>query len=175
MQIPLAEESKRVLAFGTSEGLWEWQVTPFGTSSGSNTQQCLADKIVGKHKYKGMFAYQDDYFLYSKTLKEHRKLINILLTNVAAAGITLKRAKCQIAYTTLTVLGHVIKDGKLEADKNKTRAVAEMRNPTGISELRTFLGMASYLRRYIPKFAEIAAPLGMGFLDCFLGLNRRLF
>ena len=103
--------------------------------------------------------YLDDLLIHSRTLEEHKDHLHILFECLSQAGLTLRGDKCTIGLTKVKYLGHLFSAKGMEPDHQKIAAVYDWDIPKNVSELKSFLGLASYYRRYICQFADIAAPL----------------
>ena len=130
---------------------------PFGLSGAPASFQRLMDKVC-----RGLpFAttYLDDVLVHSATVEEHKDHLRVLFQRLSSAGLTLRGKKCHIGMTKVTYLGHQFSAAGMEPDDQKVAAVQEWETPKNVSDLKSFLGLASYYRRYISNFADIAAPL----------------
>ena len=103
--------------------------------------------------------YIDDIIVYGKTFKESLKNIETVFERLRIAGLKLKATKCKLFSKSLSFLGHIISDSGIETDPEKISAVKEWPIPVNVTEVQSFLGLCSYYRRFIPKFADIAKPL----------------
>ena len=103
--------------------------------------------------------YLDDIVVYSSTLQEHvehlKKVFKVLREN----QLYVKREKCEFTQPKIHFLGHVISQGELRMDEAKVKEIQYWEAPTKMTELRSFLGLANYYRRFISGYSAIAAPL----------------
>ena len=106
-----------------------------------------------------MSVYIDDVLVLSRTLKEHMEHLRLVLERLGAANLKLKPAKCCFARKEVDYFGHVITPSGLKPNHKIVVAVQEFPLPKDIRELRRFLGLASYYRKFIPQFSQIAEPL----------------
>lgn len=159
-QVPLAEESKPLTAFSIQGlGLYQFTVMPFGLHSAPATFQRLLDQIIGPELEPRAFAYLDDLILVSQTFEEHLELLKDVFQRLRTASLKLNIEKCKFCQTELKYLGHMINSEGIGTDPDKVRAIVEYPRPTTVTRLRSFLGLASWYRRFIDKFSKIVAPL----------------
>ncbi|CAF4592125.1 unnamed protein product, partial [Rotaria magnacalcarata] len=103
--------------------------------------------------------YLDDIIVYSPTFSSHLQHLESVLQQIQESGLTLHLSKCQFCKTKLRYLGHVVSQAGIEPDPEKIRAVRDYPVPTRLKEVRTFLSLTSYYRRFIKNYATIAEPL----------------
>ena len=157
-QIPMEETDKEKTAFTSPLGLFQFTTMPFGLSGAPATFQRLMDKVLrGTSGFAGV--YLDDIIVYGNTWSEHLKNLEIVLQKVQEAGLTLKLKKCNFGMSECTYLGHRIGRGGVLPENSKVKAIQGMPIPRTKKQVRSFLGMVGYYRRFIPHFATKAEPL----------------
>lgn len=159
-QIPLEESSKEKTAFGlTGKGLFQFKVMPFGLCNASQTQQRLMDKLFPPEHEGKIFTYLDDIVVCNKTFEDHIKSLTWVKDQLEIAGLTINLEKCKFARPSLKYLGYIVDKEGLRTDPEKVRAIMEYPRPNTFTELKRFLGLASWYRRFVENFAIVAAPL----------------
>ena len=158
-QLPMAEESQDYTAFSTPFGSFKWLRMPMGLTGRPNTFQILMEQVLVGVTRKTTVPYLDDCIIFSSTAEEHIEILRELLERFRSANLKINPTKCEFFRTRVPFLGHIISKNGLEADPDKIAAVKKYPIPTNPTEVKTFLGLCSYYRRYVQKFAEIARPL----------------
>ena len=123
------------------------------------TFQRLMQRVLFGLEYKSCFIYLDDVLMASKTFQDHLLHLHEVFTRLRSALLCLKLKKCNLLQVKVPFLGHVVSAAGVEPDPAKTEQIKNYATPTDVTEVRRFLGFASYYRHFVPKFASIAAPL----------------
>lgn len=159
-QVPLTPESRPITAFTVpGKGLFQFRVMPFGLHSAPATFQRLLDTVLGPELEPYVFVYLNDIIVISRTFSEHLKLLAETFCRLREARLRLNPEKCKFCVTQLKYLGHVVGRNGIRTDPEKVSAVANWPEPATIKQVRQFLGMASWYRRFIESFSTVAAPL----------------
>ena len=158
-QLPVNPADKEKTAFcpGPGMGLFQFLRMPFGLSRAPSSFQRFMDKIFQGLSY--VTIYLDDILVHSPDKETRKAHLLEVFNRLATAGVTLCGKKCRIGMSSVTYLGHVFSAQGMAPDPNKLQAVQEWPAPRNVTDVRQFLGLASYYRRYIPHFAHIAGPL----------------
>jgi hypothetical protein len=158
-QLRISAEDVPKTAFRTPQGLFPWRVLPFGLTNAPATFQTAMNTIFRPFLNKFVLVYLDDILIYSRTPEEHclhlRQVLEVLREHRLYANLR----KCSFAKPELSYLGHVITAEGIKVDPRKTTAVTNWPRPTSLGDLRSFLGLATYFRKFIRHFAQLAMPL----------------
>ncbi|CAK1599605.1 unnamed protein product [Parnassius mnemosyne] len=158
-QVPMSESSKHLTAFITPDGHYEFNRMPFGLANAPSIFQRTINKILGNARFKEAFAYMDDVIIPSKTIEEgFQKLRNTLIL-FKGVGLTLKVDKCQFFMQNVDYLGFEISKDGVRPGKKKIESVEKFPEPANQHNVRQFLGLARFFRRFIKGFSTIARPL----------------
>ena len=159
-QIPMRKEAQQLTAFTVpGMGLFEFTRMPYGVVGGPATLQQLSDKIIGPEMEPHAFSYLDDMIIVSDTFEEHMKWHEHVLTRIKDAGLTINREESEFCRSEVKFLGVLVNRDGFKPDPDKIAPIMEYPAPKNLKQLRRFLGMASWYRKFLPDFATIADPL----------------
>ena len=154
-QIPLTERAKKLSAFVTLRGLYQYCVMPFGMKNAPATFQRMINQLVSG--MDGCEAYIDDEIVYSNSWEEHIVQLRTLLSRFSKANLTINLNKSEFGHAEVTFLGHIVGSGQVKPISAKIQAIVS--TPRDKQQLMRFLGMAGYYRRFCCNFSLVTAPL----------------
>ena len=156
-QIPLSEEAKKISAFVTPDGLYQYTVLPFGMRNAPAVFQRLMSVITTG--LEGVSVYLDDLVVYSSSWPQHLAALKALFQRLSDAKLTVNLAKSEFGHARITFLGHEVGGGIVASVAAKVDAICKVPIPSNQKAVQRFLGMAGYYRRFCPNFSVVAAPL----------------
>ena len=156
-QIKLTDEDIPKSAFRTPKGLYEYKVMPFGLTNAPSVFMAAMNDILADFGFVAV--YLDDILIFSKTPEEHVKHVREVFEKLESSGFYLKLKKCEFFKSSVPYLGHVISSEGIRPDPKKVSAVENWPTPQSVFDVRSFLGLANYFRRYIHNFSKHAAPM----------------
>ena len=157
LQVPLDEASRKLTTINTHKGLFQFNRLPFGITSAPSIFQRLLETLLAD--IPGVFVYLDDILVTGHNEKEHLGTLEKVFTRLQYAGLTLKTAKCQFGLKSVAYLGHIIDHQGLHPSPEKVRAIHEAPTPKNSTELKAFLGLINYYRKFICNLSCILSPL----------------
>jgi hypothetical protein len=158
-QIEIDEADKHKTAFICELGLFEFNRMPFGLTNAPSTFQRAMNNIFRTILYKCVVVYLDDIIIYSKTFEDHLKHLAEVFSLLADAGMRLNRKKCEFFKKEIEYLGYTCSREGITPNHKQIECVKNYPVPTNPKELGSFIGFASYYRKFVRAFAEIAHPL----------------
>lgn len=157
IRIRAGEEHKT--AFRTHSGLYEFLVVPFGLTNAPATFQCVMNQIFESLLRKGMLVFMDDILVYSPTLEAHVELLTKVFEIIQLHQFYIKFSKCSFAKHDIEYLGHCISANGVSTEQSKVLAVQQWPIPSNLKELKGFLRLTGYYRKFIRHYGMITRPL----------------
>ena len=158
-QVRMDRDSQEKTAFSTCSGHYEFRVMPFGLCNGPSTFQRLMESVLMGLSQSRCMVYLDDVMVIGRNFTEHLENLWEVFGRFRWANLKLKPEKCFLASSKVLYLGYVVSREGISADVQKVEAVRSFPRPTNLTSLRSFLGLASYYRRFILNFSTVASPL----------------
>lgn len=158
-QIRVREEDVPKTAFRSRYGSYEWLVLPMGLTNAPATFMHLMNQIFRPYLDQFVIVFLDDVLIYSRTLAEHRRHVRLALDVLRNHQLYAKESKCEFFRDHIDFLGHRIDRDGVHMMEDKVRAIREWPTPTSVDDVRSFLGMVGYYRKFIANFSSIAAAM----------------
>src|SRR5438477_1735013 len=158
-QIRVREEDIPKTAFSTRYGLYEFLVMSFGLTNAPAFFMYLMNSVFMMELDVCIVVFFDDILVYSKNKEEHAKHLQIVLDRLQEHQLYAKFSKCQFWLKEVSFLGHILSAKGIAVDSSKVQEVLGWKSPTSVTEIRSFLGLAGYYRRFILDFSKIAKPM----------------
>ncbi|KAD6453982.1 hypothetical protein E3N88_08688 [Mikania micrantha] len=158
-QIRLKDSDITKTAFRTHDGHYEFLVMPFGLTNAPSTFQRIMNDIFRPFLRKFVLVFFDDILIYSSSWSNHLSHVQIVLQTMLAHKLVAKRSKCSFGQTRIAYLGHFISGNGVSVDPAKIDSIQQWPTPATVKDIRSFLGLAGYYRRFIKNYATIASPL----------------
>jgi hypothetical protein len=158
-QLRIHEEDIEKTAFCTRYGHYEFIVMSFGLTNAPAAFMEAMNRMLHEFLDDFVVVFLDDILIYSKTEAEHEQHLHLVLGALRKNQFYGKLKKCPFWLSEVAFLGHVINQQGIAVDPKNVAAVVEWKRPSSVSEIRSFLGLAGYYRRFVPNFSSIAKPL----------------
>lgn len=158
-QIPLRMEDVEKTAFSVNNGKYEFLRLPFGLKNAPSIFQRTLDDILREHIGKRCFVYIDDIIIFSKDEDSHFKDLEAIFETLNSANMKVQLDKCEFFKEEVEFLGFIVSHNGIKANPKKVQAIVDFPYPNNVKELRSFLGLSGYYRRFIKGYANIAKPL----------------
>ena len=158
-QIRMKAEDVSKTAFRTHDSHYEFLVMPFGLTNAPAKFQSLMNEVFRPYLRKFVLVFFEDILIYSHDEEEHRQHVEIVLKRLAQHSLVINGHKCSFGVSQVAYLGHVISAAGVAVDPDKITAISNWPTPTNIRELRGFLGLTGYYRRFVYNYAQKARRL----------------
>ncbi|PIK59004.1 putative thy-1 membrane glycoprotein isoform X1 [Apostichopus japonicus] len=158
-QIAMHPSDEEKTAFTTPMGLYEFTRMPFGLTNAPATFQRYMESCLGDLHYETLLIYIDDIIVFSRNFETHLQRLDEVFQRLEKHGLKIKPSKCHLFQEEIGYLGHVVSSKGIATDPEKTAVVEKWEAPRNAKEVRSFLGLAGYYRRFIKGFSKIAGPL----------------
>ncbi|KAL6194324.1 hypothetical protein ACLB2K_035408 [Fragaria x ananassa] len=152
-------ESDIAKPFRSRYGHYEFVVMSFGLTNVPVAFMDLMNRVFSPYLDRFVIVFINDILVYSRSEKEHAKHLRIILWTLRSSQLYAKFSKCEFLLDKVRFLGHVVSIEGVSVDPQKVKAMSNWRRPTTVTEIRSFLGLAGYYRRFVQDFSKIAAPL----------------
>lgn len=158
-QVKMHPDHKERTAFSTERGHFEFQRVPFGLKGAPATFQRLMNTVLTGLNGLKTFVYLDDIIIYARDIPDHSKKLQEVFERLRQFNLKLQPTKCEFMRKEVNYLGHVITDQGVRPDPQKVQCVMDYPIPRNSKDIKSFLGLSGYYRRFIPDYGKIAKPL----------------
>jgi hypothetical protein len=158
-QIKIKPSDIPKIAFSTRYGLYEYLVMSFGLTNAPAYFMYLMNSVFMLELDKFVVVFIDDILIYSKIKEDHANHIRVVLQRLRDHRLYAKFSKCEFWLGSVKLLGHTISSEGISVDPTNIQEVMDWKPPTSVHQIRSFLGLAGYYRRFIPDFSKIAKPM----------------
>ena len=158
-QMEIEEEDQHLTSFITPFGLYQWKRMPMGLCNAPGAFQRLMELVLHGLTYDIVLVYIDDIIVFGRTFEEHLKHLELVLAKVEEANLKISPSKCRLFQKSIKFLGHIISQEGIQTDPAKIEAVTKYPVPKNVKEVRAFLGLTGFYRKFIPGFGSTAQPL----------------
>ena len=153
----LSEESRSKTAFVSSYGKWEFKRCPFGLAQAPAYFQRLVNEVLSGFTFA--FGYLDDILVFNPDVISHLEHLRLLFERLRTADLKLKEVKCNFLKRHIQYLGHIVSGEGITPLLEKLNSIQKMLPPKTPNEIKQFLGLIGYYRRFVPRFSDLARPL----------------
>ena len=158
-QVPMAPEDAEKTAFAVENRLYQWKVMAFGLTGAPGTFAQLMQFVLGDLLPDKVQVFLDDIRVLGATLDEQLANLRAVLERLRVAGLKLKPSKCKFLQRRVEFLGHIVSENGIEPDESKVEKIKTFPIPRNVSEVRSWISLCGYYRKFVPGFAAIAHPL----------------
>jgi len=157
-QVVMREADTEKTAFLTHQGQYEWTRMPFGLRNATATFQKVMRRVLGGLDHCSI-THVDDVLIFSKTMEEHVAHVDEILQRLEEANLIVNLTKCEFLKEEIVFVGHTFAAGGMTVVQSKVAAINNIKRPSTATDVRRFLGMTGYYRKFIRNYARIAQPL----------------
>ena len=161
LQVPMEENSSRLLCINTHRGLFKFERLAFGVKVTLAIFQQVMDTVLGGLDFT--IAYLDDILIKSQDKDEYKMHVNQVFKGIQDNGFKIKESKCEFFLKRIKYLGHIIDENRRKPDPERSTAIREMLAPNNVASLQRFLGLANYHKSFIPKNTRFASTIKQTF------------
>ncbi|GJY11216.1 putative nucleotidyltransferase, ribonuclease H [Tanacetum coccineum] len=158
-QLRVKEQDISKTAFRTRYGHYEFLVMPFGLTNAPAVFMDLMNRVFHEFLDKFVIVFIDDILVFSKSKEEHEEHLRTVLQILRQEKLYAKFSKCEFWLSKVAFLGHIVSAEGITMDPAKVEAITKWPRPTSVTEVRSFLGLAGYYRRFVEGFSRLALPL----------------
>jgi len=157
-QLRIKEQDIQKTAFQTCYGHYEFLMMPCGLTNAPTMFMDLMNRVFRPYLDQYVVVFIDDILVYSNSHLDHEQHLRVVLQTLRENQLYAKLDKCEFWLQEVVFLGHVISAEGILVDPRKVEAILKWERPTNVTEIRSFLGLAGYYRRFIEGFSTIASP-----------------
>jgi len=154
----MKKEDEYKIAFKTHHGHYQFKVMPFGLTNAPATFQCIMNEVLAPFLRKFVMVFLDDILIYSPDLETHLAQLDQVLSTLRTHHLYMKKSKCSFAQLQVEYLGHVISGAGVATAGDKIEAMLKWPVPQNATDVRAFLGLTGYYRRFVRGYGSIAKP-----------------
>jgi len=158
-QVEMAREDKAKTAFSFGQGLWQFTVMPFGLCNAPSCFERLMERVLEGLQWRTALVYLDDIIVFGGSFDEELERLEVVLRRLRAANLKLSPKKCLFFQSEVPFLGNIVGRDGVKTDPQKVAAVQDWPVPTCVADVKSFVGLCTYYRRFVKQFAQIASPL----------------
>lgn len=158
-QMEMSEKDKHKTAFSVPSGHYQFKRMPFGLKNAPSSFQRLMNIVLSGLQSTKCFVYLDDIVVYGSSLEEHNSKLVSVFNQLRRHNLKLQPDKCEFLHKEIAYLGHIISDNGVKPNPDKVKAIVKIPTPKTQKDVKSFVSLASYYRKFIPNFSSIAKPL----------------
>ena len=158
-QLPLDESSREFTAFSTPRAHWQFKRLSFGLKNAPSAFQREMQSILSQFPWRKVIVYIDDVLIMSETFEEHIELVEKVISTLSSYGVKVKITKCKWFEDKVEFLGHIVSKDGLAKPHHYLEKVDTFPRPETVRELRTFLGLVNFQRKFVPDCSTLMKPL----------------